>query len=125
MPRPQGKDTRFTYISHQSGLSILVLIIERNGTIRRMRHSQYHIHKILSLKYILYNTSTKYASVLSSHLSLWTEVNTAFKFRNKKLRVTSDYEECRLLGYKNQVRTSQETHYVSATETSQLMLCKI
>jgi hypothetical protein len=36
-----------------------------------------------------------------------------------------DYEECRLLGYKNPVRTSQETHYVSATESSQLMLCKI
>jgi hypothetical protein len=34
------------------------------------------------------------------------------------------YEECRLLGYKNPVRTSQETHYVSATEPSQLMLCK-
>jgi hypothetical protein len=36
-----------------------------------------------------------------------------------------DYEECRLLGYKTPVRTSQETHYVSATESSQLMLCKI
>jgi hypothetical protein len=36
-----------------------------------------------------------------------------------------DYEEWRLLGYKNPVRTSQETHYVSATESSQLMLCKI
>jgi hypothetical protein len=36
-----------------------------------------------------------------------------------------DYEECRLLGYKNPVRTSQETHYVSITEPSQLMLCKI
>jgi hypothetical protein len=35
-----------------------------------------------------------------------------------------DYEECRLLGYKNPVRTSQETHYVSATEPTQLMLCK-
>jgi hypothetical protein len=34
-------------------------------------------------------------------------------------------EECRLLGYENHVRTSQETHYVSATETSPLMLCKI
>jgi hypothetical protein len=30
-----------------------------------------------------------------------------------------------LLGYKNPVHTSQETHYVSATELSQLMLCKI
>jgi hypothetical protein len=36
-----------------------------------------------------------------------------------------DYEECRLLGYKNLVRTSQETHYVSTTESSQLMPCKI
>jgi hypothetical protein len=34
-------------------------------------------------------------------------------------------EEYRLLGYKNPVRTSQETHYVSATESGQLMLCKI
>jgi hypothetical protein len=36
-----------------------------------------------------------------------------------------DYEECRPLGYKTPVRTSQETHYFSATESSQLMLCKI
>jgi hypothetical protein len=36
-----------------------------------------------------------------------------------------DYEECRLLGYKNPVRTWRETHYVSTTEHSQLMLCKI
>jgi hypothetical protein len=36
-----------------------------------------------------------------------------------------DYEECRLLGYKNSVRTSQETYYVSATESNRLMLCKI
>jgi hypothetical protein len=36
-----------------------------------------------------------------------------------------DYEECRLLGYKNPVRTSQETHYVSATEPNRLLLCKI
>jgi hypothetical protein len=37
----------------------------------------------------------------------------------------SDYEECLLLWSENPVRTSQETHYVSATEISQLMLCKI
>jgi hypothetical protein len=36
-----------------------------------------------------------------------------------------DYEECRPLGYKNPVRTSQETHYVSVAESSRLMLCKI
>jgi hypothetical protein len=37
----------------------------------------------------------------------------------------SDYEDCGLPGYKNPVSTSQETHYVSATDSSQLMLCKI
>jgi hypothetical protein len=31
-------------------------------------------------------------------------------------------EECRLLAYKNAVRTSQETHYFSATESRQLIL---
>jgi hypothetical protein len=36
-----------------------------------------------------------------------------------------DCEECRLLGYKIPGHTSQETHYVSATDPSQLMLCKI
>jgi hypothetical protein len=36
-----------------------------------------------------------------------------------------EYEECRLLVYKNPFRTLQETHYVSATELNQLMLCKI
>jgi hypothetical protein len=35
-----------------------------------------------------------------------------------------DYVECCLLGYKNPVRTSQDTHYISATEPSQLILYK-
>jgi hypothetical protein len=39
--------------------------------------------------------------------------------------IKKGYEEWRLLGYKNPVRTSQETHYFSTTESSQLMLCKI
>jgi hypothetical protein len=38
---------------------------------------------------------------------------------------SGDYEVCRLLEYKNPVRTSQETHYISATEPSRWMLCKI
>jgi hypothetical protein len=36
-----------------------------------------------------------------------------------------DYEECRLLGRKNPVRTSQETPKVSATKPSLLLLYKI
>jgi hypothetical protein len=35
-----------------------------------------------------------------------------------------DCEECRLLGYRNLVRTSQEAHYVSVPESSRLKLCK-
>jgi hypothetical protein len=35
------------------------------------------------------------------------------------------YEKYLLLGYKIPLRTSLVTHYVSATEHSQLMLCKI
>jgi hypothetical protein len=35
------------------------------------------------------------------------------------------FEKCRLLGYKNPFRTSQGTLYVSATQHSRLMLCKI
>jgi hypothetical protein len=34
-------------------------------------------------------------------------------------------EQWRLLEYRTPVRTAQETHYVSATEPRQLMLCKI
>jgi hypothetical protein len=33
---------------------------------------------------------------------------------------SSDHEECRPLGYKRPVRTSQETHYISATEAIRL-----
>jgi hypothetical protein len=34
-------------------------------------------------------------------------------------------EECGLLGHKNPVRTSQETHYISVTDPRQLILRKI
>jgi hypothetical protein len=34
-------------------------------------------------------------------------------------------KECRLPGYKRQVRTSQEAPYVSVTESRRLILCKI
>jgi hypothetical protein len=37
----------------------------------------------------------------------------------------SDYEECRRLRCKTPVRTSQETHYISATKHKRLTLCKI
>jgi hypothetical protein len=56
----------------------------------------------------------------SSHRKcLWTHLFKIWGFHD------GDYEEWCLLGYKNPFRTSQETHYVSTTESSQLMLCKI
>jgi hypothetical protein len=36
-----------------------------------------------------------------------------------------DYEECRVLRYKDPVLTSQEAHFISTTESTLLMLCKI
>jgi hypothetical protein len=42
-----------------------------------------------------------------------------------KKTICASEEECRILRYKNPVRTSQEAYYVSTTEPSQLMLCKI
>jgi hypothetical protein len=36
-----------------------------------------------------------------------------------------DCEECRLLRYTLPLHTSQETHQVTVTEPSRLMLCKI
>jgi hypothetical protein len=39
--------------------------------------------------------------------------------------ITEKKEECRLLGHKNPVRTTQKTYYISATEASRLMQCKI
>jgi hypothetical protein len=66
-----------------------------------------------------------------NHLAFWTFSN----FRNVNCYKTRRWgngisllvrlEECRLLGYKNQVRTLQETNYVSATEASRLLLCKM
>jgi hypothetical protein len=36
-----------------------------------------------------------------------------------------NYEECRLLGYKTPVHTSQGAYYVTGTVSSRLILCKI
>jgi hypothetical protein len=58
----------------------------------------------------------------------WQNLTSTARPNSKSVRFCfhgGDYEECRLLRYKNPVRTSQETHYVSATEPSRLMLCKI
>jgi hypothetical protein len=54
-----------------------------------------------------------------------TPVEVATNVRLISLRIPIIWQQCRLLGYKNPFHTSQETHYVSTTETSQLMLCKI
>jgi hypothetical protein len=47
------------------------------------------------------------------------------RFRNIWGFHSGDYEECRILGYKDPVCSLKGTHYVSATETSRLMLRKI
>jgi hypothetical protein len=52
----------------------------------------------------------------------------ALSSNRRKLRRNTKwekFEEWCLLGYNNPFRTSQETHYVSTTESSQLKQCKI
>jgi hypothetical protein len=39
--------------------------------------------------------------------------------------LNSGNDQSRVVGYTNPVRTSQETHYASATESNRLMLCKL
>jgi hypothetical protein len=51
-------------------------------------------------------------------------LNVAYTCKTSGFR-GGDYEEFRLLGYENPVRTPQVTHYICATERSRLMLCKI
>jgi hypothetical protein len=59
-------------------------------------------------------------------LFLATQILKTLNFRFDKQKLTDvRFEVCTAVGYKNPVRTSYETHYVSATESSQLMLCKI
>jgi hypothetical protein len=61
--------------------------------------------------------------------SIWHEKTSQYiflSFQEKgKMNLEEEYKECLLLRYKIQVRTSQETHYVSTTEPSHLMLCKV
>jgi hypothetical protein len=47
------------------------------------------------------------------------------QYNSEDVQAITQHKECRLLGYKSLVRTSQETHYVSATEPSLLMVCNI
>jgi hypothetical protein len=49
------------------------------------------------------------------------EVITVYCENRKEHRYTV-WAECRDFIYKNSVRTSQETHYVSATKTNRIML---
>jgi hypothetical protein len=77
------------------------------------------LHSRLQSSYALLPLSARFCLFLriigSSHLKTSaTEQSANF----------SSPEERRLLGYRNPVCTSQETHYVSTTEPSQLMLCK-
>jgi hypothetical protein len=75
-----------------------------------------HVYRTTQCLYsAIYFQKVKLMWITEAHLN---------KFLYVRLEV-SDYEECRLLGYKNPVRTSQETYYVSTTESSHLMLRKI
>jgi hypothetical protein len=62
---------------------------------------------------------------LRAYCSNWNKCNFKWHLQTIWCFHGGDYEECRLLRYKNLVRTSHEIHYFSATEPSRLMLRKI
>jgi hypothetical protein len=69
-----------------------------------------------------FETAVEFHGATRSFMAKMEFLNTLYKIWDFHC---SHYENCSLVGYKNPVRTSQETHYVSATEASRLMLCKI
>jgi hypothetical protein len=103
----------------------------REGTMHRMSA----FHTFCSEWPYAFVSVSQYASDIlvrvADSTELWTKyIFLVFVWRSRvRLRLkdfhSSGYEECRLLAYKIAVRTSQETHYFSATELSQLMLFKI
>jgi hypothetical protein len=72
---------------------------------------------------IRWDEFTEHTAWISSHGMICIPAfMTIFKIRGFH---GSESEECRLLGYKNPVCTSQEGHYLLATELSRLMLFKV
>jgi hypothetical protein len=93
---------------------------ESNSTVRSVEGSQVHVNGL----YIVPRFYQQWTALIFDPTS-GTIIQNIFQYKCKIWGFhCSDYEECRLLGYKNPVRTSQETHHVSTTESSQLMLCK-
>jgi hypothetical protein len=90
-----------------------------------------------SVALLISSHESRIPAVLLGQLS--TAVTTASLWINKPCSLTHyrlfrckiwcfhgvDYEVWRLRGYKTPVRTSQKTHFISVTESSQLMLFKI
>jgi hypothetical protein len=92
---------------------------------------QYQRNIILLLLLLLLLFCSLTAAASPEHCPIGGDAfRSAFQEINEKLYKIlyfhgGDYEECRRLGYRNPVRTSQETHYVYITDSSRLMLSKI
>jgi hypothetical protein len=119
----QGPDIFLLNVQNASGAHPISYPIGTGGyfcagkrTGREVHYSPYLVPRprTVVLNFILSRTSFHILDVMS-----YTAV------KSRRGLHGGHYEECRLLGYKSLVRTSEVTHYVSATEPSQFMLCKI
>jgi hypothetical protein len=77
-----------------------------------------HLNEAHSKQSITLGSIDNFVFVIGMQLVLW-DIGARRKITGI---YGGDYEECCLLGYKNAVHTSQETHCTSATEPSPLML---
>jgi hypothetical protein len=96
-----------------------LLLPEENETLRCTRDLQ--TFKIITKRYIVVTRRIIQNKELRNPDGIIAAIFRCSQFCGK----SKNDEEWRLLGYKTPVRTSQETHYVSTAESSQLMLCKI
>jgi hypothetical protein len=72
------------------------------------------------------NTADEFVEIVGLHCTHTSHnICTFWNYSRFEVLTGGDIRECRLLGYKDPVRTSEETHYVWATEYSRLKLCKI
>jgi hypothetical protein len=81
-----------------------------------------NLHRIFSLPLILASASCHVSGLGTRITELPWNHPKQIKLKSVLCKIWgfhgSGYADCRLLGYKNPVRTSQETHYVSVTESS-------
>jgi hypothetical protein len=116
--------TRISDISLEYDTTTGSITVFGNLGLTELRVSPYPVSPFLCFRTVRVDRSLAISTVTCR--MTWVRFAASGDFSCKIWGIHSgEYEERRLLWYKNPLCTSQETHYVSTTEPGQLMLCKI